>query len=264
MLSIKRSGRVILFVLALLFLLSSAAFASTESIKYVYFERGSSVWTDLIVVDYEKALELKEDEVDDLYDAVSKGVFEALVEDKRVYLETDDGVVIDYAKAINDNKSFSEALALYNDDDEETYVTSRPKADKEMYYDDDSDEERVRFRDPDPDQDDFTPDEYPAWLIELEPEKDDQFKYHLETWEPISGTLFIEIQIDKEKFSELESTRTIYDVEIKGEEALERESEDDNVARYYIGVEEDVDPGDNAFELSTNDVKVKAGIRWYD
>ncbi len=257
MLLFKTSLKILLLVSTFLLLFSTTVFANdVDDIKYVYYEDVGSIVTRVIVVNYQDALEQT-----DLYDEVADGVYKALMNNKKVWLETDNAV-IDYSKAINDNKTYADVI------DDGEYYTGRPEPDYERYYDDD--DERVARRDPMVDEpDEVKDDDYPNWLVVLDDEdKDVKFKYHLETWEPISKHLFVEIEIDREVFAKEVSSFNIHAVKIAGWEATRKE---DEPSRWFVGIPvdelEDVDvgdmPKDDVFELKPGKIEVRAGISWY-
>jgi|GEM_PF-7081002 len=257
MLSFRSSLKIFLLVLTFLLLFSTTVFANDiDDIKYVFYE-DDSIMSRVYVVNYQDALD-----EDDLYEKVADGVYDALINNNQVWLETKKENVIDYSKAMNNHKSYNE---VYEDSD---YFTERPDPDYEYYYEDGN---VLRRRDPLLDEPEEVVDEdYPNWLVVLDDDTDDEFKYHLETWEPISGRLFVEIEINREIFAEEVSSRNIRNVRIDGNDATRKET-DDNTFRWFVGIKVDdlegVDaedmPQDNVFELKPDMVEVEAGIYWY-
>ena len=264
----KRGALLTVAVLALVLAFSTVALAddnnNVEEIKYVYFERKG----DILVVDYDEALE---DDQKELYNAMAKGVFEALIENKTVVVQTTEERSIDYTRAIIEGKSYVEAVEV------DDYDTSRPVPEREIIYDEEA-EENISFQEPDPDK--YSPEEHPDWLVVLDDDvDDDKFKFHIETWESISKSFFIFVEIDEEIFAEEVTDNSIERVKIREREALEVETDDDSRSRWYIGIKEDEleswlginpeddeypdDPDEDYFELRTNDVEVKAGVGWH-
>ncbi len=258
MLSFKASLKILLLVSTFLLLFSTTVFANdVVDIKYVYYEDDGIV-SRIYVIDYQDAL--KENE---LYDRVAGGVYNALMNNNQIWLETEDGDVIDYSKAINNHKSYEDVVG----DDE--YSTDRPDPDYEYYYNED--DERVARRTPEVEEpEEVKDDDYPNWLVVLDDDADDKFKYHIETWEPISRHLLVEIEIDREIFADEVSSRTIRDVKIDGYDATRKETDDD-AFRWFVGIPiddldedaNDMPKDDDVFELKPGMIEVRAGIRWY-
>ncbi|NHM26455.1 hypothetical protein G7K71_05520 [Desulfofundulus sp. TPOSR] len=119
MLRMKCLG-VLVLALALVFMFSSAAFAAVP--KYVYFQRGS----DMVVVDYAKAVNDAMNDDNTLYNAVKQYVGEAEESGARVIVETDTQKVLDYQKALGAGKRFTEII------NDPAYHTGRPEAQKEL------------------------------------------------------------------------------------------------------------------------------------
>jgi len=112
--------RVIALAVALVFLFSSVAFAAVP--QYVYFQSGS----DMVKVDYAKAVNDAMNDDNTLYNAVKQYVGAAEETGAPVIVETDDQKVLDYQKALGAGKRFAD---IVNDP---AYQTSRPEAGKEL------------------------------------------------------------------------------------------------------------------------------------
>ncbi|AEG13900.1 hypothetical protein Desku_0265 [Desulfofundulus kuznetsovii DSM 6115] len=112
--------RVIALAVALVFLFSSVAFAAVP--QYVYFKSGS----DMVKVDYAKAVNDAMNDDNTLYNAVKQYVGEAEETGAPVIVETDDQKVLDYQKALGAGKRFAD---IVNDP---AYQTSRPDVQKEL------------------------------------------------------------------------------------------------------------------------------------
>ncbi len=141
----KLSAKIFMMTLALLFLFSSVVLASDSTVKYIFYERTDGA---VIVVDYEKAIiDIAIWHRRKLYDATVTAIQQALISNRKVWVEMKNGEVIDYRKAIADGKDFQDVLG--NSD----YLVARPKPDYEMYL---TDFHEVALRYPKLD--------YPAWL----------------------------------------------------------------------------------------------------
>jgi hypothetical protein len=112
--------RVITLAVALVFLFSSVAFAAVP--QYVYFKSGS----DMVKVDYAKAVNDAMNDDNTLYNAVKQYVGEAEETGAPVIVETDDQKVLDYQKALGAGKRFAD---IVNDP---AYQTNKPDVQKEL------------------------------------------------------------------------------------------------------------------------------------
>ncbi|MBC7324043.1 MAG: hypothetical protein H5T99_01860 [Moorella sp. (in: Bacteria)] len=119
MLRMKYLG-VLALALALVFMFSSAAFAAVP--KYVYFKSGS----DMVMVDYARAVNDAMNDNNTLYNAVKQYVGEAEESGAPVIVETDTQVVLDYQKALGAGKRITEII------NDPGYRTIRPEAQKEL------------------------------------------------------------------------------------------------------------------------------------
>ncbi|WP_338826040.1 hypothetical protein MTBGP_02550 [Moorella thermoacetica] len=107
--------RAIALAVTLVFLFSSVAFAAAP--KYVYFQSGS----DMVKVDYGKAVNDAMNNDNTLYNAVKQYVGAAEETGAPVIVETDDQKVLDYQKALGAGKRFAD---IVNDP---AYQTSKPE-----------------------------------------------------------------------------------------------------------------------------------------
>lgn len=112
--------RAIALAVTLVFLFSSVAFAAAP--KYVYFQSGS----DMVKVDYGKAVNDAMNNDNTLYNAVKQYVGAAEETGAPVIVETDDQKVLDYQKALGAGKRFTD---IVNDP---AYQASKPEAGKEL------------------------------------------------------------------------------------------------------------------------------------
>ncbi|NHM26454.1 PKD domain-containing protein [Desulfofundulus sp. TPOSR] len=90
--------------------------------RYVYFQSGS----DMVVVDYAKAVNDAMNDDNTLYNAVKQYVGEAEVSGAPVIVETDTQVVLDYQKALGAGKRITEII------NDPGYRTVRPEVQKEL------------------------------------------------------------------------------------------------------------------------------------
>ncbi|WP_194174955.1 Ig-like domain-containing protein [Desulfofundulus thermobenzoicus] len=90
--------------------------------RYVYFQIGS----DMVMVDYAKAVNDAMNDDDTLYNAVKQYVGEAEESGAPVIVETDTQVVLDYQKALGAGKRFTEII------NDPGYQTGRPEVQKEL------------------------------------------------------------------------------------------------------------------------------------
>lgn len=112
--------RAIALAVTLVFLFSSVAFAAAP--KYVYFQSGS----DMVKVDYGKAVNDAMNNDNTLYNAVKQYVGAAEETGAPVIVETDDQKVLDYQKALGAGKRFTD---IVNDP---AYQATKPEAGKEL------------------------------------------------------------------------------------------------------------------------------------
>jgi len=112
--------RIISLAVALVFLFSSVAFAAVP--QYVYFQSGSN----MVKVDYAKAVNDAMNDDNTLYNAVKQYVGEAEETGAPVIVETDDQKVLDYQKALGAGKRFTDIVS------EPAYQTVKPEANKEL------------------------------------------------------------------------------------------------------------------------------------
>ncbi len=112
--------RVIALTVALVFLFSSVAFAAVP--QYVYFKSGS----DMVKVDYAKAVNDAMNNNNTLYNAVKQYVGAAEETGAPVIVETDDKKVLDYQKALGAGKRFAD---IVNDP---AYQATKPDVQKEL------------------------------------------------------------------------------------------------------------------------------------
>lgn len=107
----KKNAKNLFLVLVLVLFLSSTAVAATSvtEVQYVLYERSDG---KMIIVDYQKALDqydppLKREPLKKALEDIAL----ALYNFRNVYVQTEDKI-IDYSKAVNDGKTFSQALAV--------------------------------------------------------------------------------------------------------------------------------------------------------
>lgn len=106
----KKQAGIVMLCILLLFLLSSEVLAATSvtEVEYVLYERSDG---KNIIVDYQKALELYNPPFNQepLKTALQE-IEVALANFRQVYVKTD-AKTIDYSKAVDDGKTYSEAIA---------------------------------------------------------------------------------------------------------------------------------------------------------
>lgn len=105
----KKQAGILVLCIFLLFLFSSEAVAATSvtEVEYVLYERSDGKY---IIVDYQKALELYNPPFhqEPLKTALQE-IEVALANFRQVYVETD-AKIINYSKAVDDGKTYSEAI----------------------------------------------------------------------------------------------------------------------------------------------------------
>ncbi len=111
----KHGARCLVLALLLVLVLSMAAAGNSSSAEYILYERSDG---NYILVNYEEALE-KRGSLSGrrLYQKAVEDVQVALANFRNVYISTTIGsstVVIDYGKAVNDSKTFSQAVSDFS------------------------------------------------------------------------------------------------------------------------------------------------------
>ncbi len=112
----KKNAIFILLVFILVLFFSSTVFAATSvtEVQYVLYERSDG---KMIIVDYQKALEQYDPPL--RREPLKKALGDinlALYNFRQVYVQTDEKT-IDYSSAVNDGKTFNQALAVTTYDD---------------------------------------------------------------------------------------------------------------------------------------------------
>lgn len=216
---LKKYYKTILIVLVLVFLLSSVAVAATSAIKYVYIERSDG---KLIMINYQDALDAPK-----LYEQVVDGVQKALAGFRKVYVETENGVVIFYSQAVNDGLTYNQAVA------DGGYIVPRPSPDYEMYLDAFN---QIKLRTP-------KPVEFPAWLD----------SYNV-TWSGLAEAWVVDVFVDANELPNIYTLAHIDEMRIKGNLANRMGTTNRWRAVIPGDVTDDLDlePGDVMIRIGTN------------
>ncbi len=129
MVSYIKKVRLILLIFLLVVFISSTAAAATSvtEVEYILYERSDG---NMIIVDYQKALEqydppLKREPLKKALEEIEV----ALYNFRQVYVQTEDKV-IDYSEAVNDGRTFNQAMAVT---DYDVDIDLFELADSELY-----------------------------------------------------------------------------------------------------------------------------------
>ncbi len=119
----RRKSKIFgLIALAVAFTFMFSAVASAAVPVNLYFKSGD----EMVKVDYAKAVSDAQDEDSTLYEAVVEKIGEAEGSGAAVVVETDEGIFLDWQKALMKGARFAEIV------DDETYKTAKPEYTKEL------------------------------------------------------------------------------------------------------------------------------------
>ncbi|MEG3072474.1 MAG: Ig-like domain-containing protein [Candidatus Syntrophopropionicum ammoniitolerans] len=119
----RRKSKIFgLIALAVAFTFMFSAVASAAVPVNLYFKSGD----EMVKVDYAKAVSDAQDEDSTLYEAVVEKIGEAEGSGAAVVVETDEGIFLDWQKALMKSARFAEIV------DDETYKTAKPEYTKEL------------------------------------------------------------------------------------------------------------------------------------
>ena len=119
----RRKSKIFgLIALAVAFTFMFSAVASAAVPVNLYFKSGD----EMVKVDYAKAVSDAQDEDATLYEAVVERIGEAEGSGAAVVVETDEGIFLDWQKALMKSARFAEIV------DDETYKTAKPEYTKEL------------------------------------------------------------------------------------------------------------------------------------
>ncbi len=123
-----------LLLIFIMLMFASATAASNPQPKYIYYqveENDTLVW---VRADYMQAVDDLLDDDSTLRDAIAEAILNAIGAGRNVYVEDEDGNVINYTKANRDNVRYPDAA----DDFDEYGVEAAPEAEKELVVDPDN------------------------------------------------------------------------------------------------------------------------------
>ncbi len=259
---LKRVLPAFLLMMILLILIAPSAFAQEPSPTYIYYERSTGFASqigDVVMVNYEDAL----NDPTGLYEALRDALRASLADSRSVWIEVtlavDGGsaetVIIDYSKALADDLTYSEVVAMIEGGSTgyEDYLTARPEPLVEMYYDG-----GIKYRSPSV----LAPLTFPAWLDAID--GDNLYKA---VFEEFSSSWLVQVRIIE---GELPANGNLSTLKVRVKYL------DGDTARYVnakavpgtgntdwlavIPAESDTP----AYTLSPGDVEVMVGLSWYN